>query len=68
MTDREAGQLTAGSALTFTFSGPAIRQAGVDGPYTLSNVTIRSQSTPALSATLDGLYTTPIWRATNFEP
>ena len=28
VTDREAGQLTAGSALTFTFSGPAIRQAG----------------------------------------
>ena len=68
LTTREAGQLTAGSALTFTFPGPAIRQAGVDGPYTLSNVTITSQTTPALSATLTGLYTTPKWGATNFEP
>jgi hypothetical protein len=64
----ESGQLVPGGALTFTFSGPAIRHAGVDGPYTLSNVTITSQSTPALSETLKGLYTTPLWRATNFEP
>ena len=68
VTDRAAGQLTAGSTLTFTFSGPTIRQAGVDGPYTLSSVTIRSQSAPTLTATLAGLYTTPPWGATNFEP
>lgn len=68
LTDGESGQLTAASALTFTFSGPAIRGAGIDGPYTLSNVTIRSQATPALSVTLDELYTTPVWGATNFEP
>ena len=40
-------QLYVGKTIAFAFSGAAIAQAGLDGPYTLRNVTISPQSVPS---------------------
>ncbi len=61
-------QLFGGKTIAFAFSGAAIAQAGLDGPYTLGNVTISQQSAPTLTVVAAAPYTTPKLKATDFEP
>ena len=61
-------QLYVGKTIAFDFSGAAISEAGIDGPYTLRNITISQQSVPSLTVVPAALYTTPVLKARDFEP
>jgi hypothetical protein len=68
--DSAAGSspLALGAKIDFTFSASAIRQAGIDGPYTLGDFTITSRTTPTMTVVLPALCTTEELRARFFEP
>ena len=61
-------QLYPGKTIAFAFSGAAIAHAGLDGPYTLRDVTISPQSMPTLTVVAAAQYTTPELKAADFEP
>jgi len=56
------------ATISFTFSAAAIRKAGIDGPYTLGDVTIASRTTPTVTVMLPALCTTDALTARFFEP
>ena len=57
-----------GKTIVFDFSGAAISEAGIDGPYTLRNITISQQSVPTQTIVPAALYTTPYLKTSDFEP
>lgn len=63
-----AGQLAPGATLRFPFPAAAIHKAGIDGPYTLGDVTITSRTTPTVTVVLPALCTTDALKARFFEP
>ena len=47
-----AGQLAQDGVIDLVFSGSAIHRAGIDGPYTLGDVTITGRTPPTMTVTL----------------
>jgi pimeloyl-ACP methyl ester carboxylesterase len=64
-----SGPLSAGTrTIPLTFSGSAIREHGVNGPYKLTNVIIEDQNISSLQvAFAQNVYTSAAYRANQFE-
>jgi hypothetical protein len=52
------------TSITFSFNGYRIRNAGLDGPYTLTHVSVSCPSSPASG---NNLFRTPAYLASQFE-
>lgn len=63
-----SGQLYPGKSLPFAVFSPPLRQANLDGAYSLQNVVITHRTMPTLTAVLPLVYTTPPFEAAQFDP
>lgn len=57
-----AGLLYDGKSIAFTFVSLLLYEAGLDGPYTLRDVTLTNQADPTVTALFPVLYTTPAYQ------
>jgi hypothetical protein len=62
------GQLYPGKRITFTVYSPPLRQANLDGAYSLQNVVITHRTMPTVTVTFPLLYTTAPYQAAQFDP
>jgi hypothetical protein len=63
-----SGQLYPGKRIAFSVYSPPLRQANLDGAYSLQNVVITHRELPTVTVAIPLLYTTPPFVAAQFDP
>jgi len=63
-----SGQLYPGKSIPFAVYSPPLRQANLDGAYSLQNVVITHRELPTVTVAMPLLYTTPPFPAAQFDP